>query len=369
MRDSELHDVNRPQTGERTAARALLDELLCGPASWWRTRVLNTPDTLTREFVLELIGRSVILLDTSPADAVVAAEIAVEIAQRLDVPGIRANACRELAYALFYIGRLNEAETAVDQAEELFRQLPEGEIELARTALIRASLLRARDQVAEAIGLARNAAGVFERCGDRPRYLKARMVEGNLRYQSGDVSGALAIWLELEDEAPADTLGLLLHNIGHAYRDLHDFTSARSYFDRAVAEYASRGMEVETIRTRWVLGQMLILAGTPSEGLPILHAARRDFERLGMELEAALVGLELAEALLIAGQIDQVARICRTILDRFVKEGMMSRAITALAYLREAVAAEKATPTMVRQVREFLQLLPEGRDGFVLPLF
>ncbi len=363
---------------ERSAALGVLDDALSGPMSWWQARVFSRPGALTYGFAVELVERAVRLLDTSPAEATEVASIAVAVAERLRVDAYpfdlvisaRADAWREYAYALFYIGRLNEAAHAVDVSEQLFKQMPVPEIELARTSLIRAGLLMARDQIAEAIPLAEQAGGVFRQFGDEQRYVKARMTEGTLRYRGGDIRGALAIWLALEKEPAlqqSDALGMLLHNIGHAYRDLQEFAKARVFLDRATAEYAARGMDVEKVRTQWVIGQMLVLAGEPSEGLPVLRAARREFERLGMELEAALVGLEMAEALLIHGRTDDVAQICRTILDRFVQEGMMSRAITALAYLREVVAAEKATPAMVREVRDFLRALPQSPTGASAP--
>jgi len=360
-----------PLREERAAAAGLLAELLQGPPQWWRTAIFAKPDALTYGFAVALVKQAVSLLDSAPAEALEAAAIAVDVAERLRVDAYpadlvinaRADAWREYAYTLFYVGRLNEAADAVDVAEKLLRQSVVSEIELARTALIRASVLRARDRVAEAIPLAEQASVVFRRFGDRHRYVKARVIEGNLRYQSGAIADALAIWLELETEPSlqnTDTLGLLFHNVGHAYRDQGDFANARVYLDRAIESYGAHEMNVEKVRTRWVIGQMLILQGDVSAGLPILRVTWREFEKLGMELEAGLVGLEMAEALLIAGHTDEVVRICRTILDRFVREGMMSRAITALAYLREAIAAEKLTPGIVRDVREFLRALPRN---------
>ena len=362
---------------ERAVAEAAMGELLSGPSAWWRGRIFSKPEAMTYGLAAELVERSVSLLHTSPSEALEASAIAVDVAERLRVDAYpfdlvitaRANAWREYAYTLFFIGRLKEAEDAVDVSEQLFRQTPVPEIELARTSLIRASLLLAWDRGSEAIPLAEQAGSVFQEFGDRPRYIKARLTEGRMRYRGGDLEGALAIWLELENDPTVqemDDFGMLLHNIGHAYRDTNEFERARTYLDRAIAEYSARGMEVEKVRTRWIVGQMLVLTGDSAHGLPVLRKARREFEALGMELEAGLVGLEMAEALLTVGETDEVANVCRTILDRFVQQGMMSRAITALAYLREAVAADKATPAIVRDIREFLRALPQN-PGRALP--
>ena len=356
---------------EKEAATAVIAEVLSGPSAWWRERARRTPGLLTSACVDLLLERSIALLDRSPADATEAAAVAVDIAEQLRpdtcpselVFAARTNAWREYAYSLFYIGRMTEASTALDAAERACGQLPEPEHGLARIVLIRASVYRATDRLDEAIVLTARAAETFARLGDQTRYAKARVTEGTMRYTSGDVAGALAIWLSVEGDPCLDddgTQGMVLHNIGYAYRDLGNRALARSYFGRASAQYEAHGMAVEKVRTRWAEGGMLVMAGEIGEGLPILREAWRAFERVGMELEAGLVGLEVAEALLATGDAEEVPSICRAILDRFVSEGMTSRAITALSFLREAVAVGKAPPDLVRTIHSFLRALPDG---------
>ncbi|HYK04580.1 MAG TPA: hypothetical protein VE974_22705 [Thermoanaerobaculia bacterium] len=354
---------------EKEAATAAVREVLSGPSAWWRERARRTSTLRTLGCVELLIERSIALLDSSPADAVEAAAVAADVAEQLPpgssdrVTAAKADAWREYAYSLFYIGRLNEASDALGRAEQACRQSASPELGLARIALIRAALYRTADRAEEAIALTEEAAAVFQRLGDGVRYAKARITEGNMRYARGAVAAALAVWRSLEDApgiADDGTLGMVLHNIGCAYRDLGDRTMARSYFGRARAQYEARGMTVEQVRTRYAEGGMLVMSGEVGEGLPILREAWRAFERAGMELEAALVGLEVAEALLATGDSDEVPSICRAILDRFVSEGMTSRAITALSFLREAVAVGKASPDLVRNIHSFLRALPDG---------
>jgi tetratricopeptide (TPR) repeat protein len=369
--DEGLSELAQQLRVEKEAATAPVAEALSGPSAWWRARALRTSGIVTYGCVELLLDRSRTLLDQSPADATEAAAVAVDVAERL--PGesyppdlamsARAEAWREYAYSLFYIGHLTEASKALDVAEQACRQLPAPELGLARIALIRASLYRANDRTAEAIALTEQAAATFDRLGDRTRYVKARVTEANMRYGRGDIAAALAIWLSVEDApglAEDGTLGMVLHNIGYAYRDLGNRPMARTYLDRASAQYEARGMAVERVRTRWAEGGMLVMGGEVVEGVRILREAWRAFEQVGMELEAALVGLEIAEALLATGESEEVPSICRAILDRFVSEGMTSRAITALSFLREAVAAEKASPDLVRTIHSFLRALPDG---------
>jgi hypothetical protein len=44
---------------------------------------------------------------------------------------------------------------------------------------------------------------------------------------------------------------------------------------RAIAEFGARGMEGEKVRTRWIVGQMLVLRGDSAHGLPVLRKAKR----------------------------------------------------------------------------------------------
>jgi tetratricopeptide (TPR) repeat protein len=356
---------------EKKAATAVIAEVLSGPSAWWRERARRTPGVVTHACAALLIERSIALMDQSPADATDAAAVAVDVAEQLRpdaypsglVLAVRTDAWREYAYSLFYVGRLSEASTAIDAAEQTCRRLPSPEHGLARISLIRAQVYRGADRFDEAIALAAQAAETFARLGDQTRYAKARVTEGNMRHARGDVAAALTIWLAVEDApglAHDGTLGMVLHNIGYAYRDLGDYALARTYLGRARAQYETRGMAVEKVRTRWAEGGMLVMSGEAGEGLRILREAWRAFEKVGMELEAALVGLEVAEALLVTGDTDEVPSICRAILDRFVSEGMTSRAITALSFLREAIAVGKAPPDLVRTIHSFLRALPDG---------
>lgn len=158
---------------EMDAAAKVIADVLTGPSAWWRKRLAETEGTRTVGFVRTLLQRAEKLSDRSPADAIEATAIAVEIAEELRVDAypfdmvisLRAEASREHAYSLFYVGRFPEALQAVERAEHLFGQLPLAVVDLARAWLTRAMIYRATDRQVEGIALSRDAASVFQSFG------------------------------------------------------------------------------------------------------------------------------------------------------------------------------------------------------------
>jgi len=51
---------------ERAAASTLLEDVLSGPETWWRTGVFSNPETLTYGLAVGLVDRAVSMLSTSP---------------------------------------------------------------------------------------------------------------------------------------------------------------------------------------------------------------------------------------------------------------------------------------------------------------
>jgi tetratricopeptide (TPR) repeat protein len=308
------------------------------------------------------------MLAVAPANALQVTALAVEVANALDITGypcdyvvkLRAQAYRDHAYVLAFMGRHPEALDIAERAHRLFDQVPLPEYDLARLALVKAHILRNIERIDEAIALTRGAAETFLRFGDRTRYVNARITEGAVVYDRGLVQQALDIWSTLEGDPALDqnSAVLLAHNIAICYGDLGQPENAIERVQRCILEYEMLGMEVERTRSRWLLGHALAASGRTADATPILRKTWREFEQLDLIADAGLVALELAESLLVLGQSEEVPAICRDIIAQFTRSGMASRAITALSFLREAVAIGQATPSLVRHVYAFLRELP-----------
>jgi tetratricopeptide (TPR) repeat protein len=363
---------------EEERAIALCDEILTGPAAWWQQRMRQAEGIYTGGMVKQLLDRMRAMLGQSPANALQVTALAIEIANALDVAEypcdyvikLRAQAYRDHAYVLSFMGRYPEALELTERSKRLFDQVPMPEYDLARLAIVKASILRYIERVDEAVALIRGAAETFLRFGDLSRYVVARQTEASTLYLRGDVETALAIWKDVEqagvrmDEHASVRLA---HNIALCYSDLGRPEEAIEYISRCVAEYEMLGVETERTRSRWLLGHALAACGRYGEAVPILRQTWREFEQLDVIGDAGLVALELAETLLVLGQSEEVPAICRDVIGQFTRAGMASRALTALSFLREAVAVGQATPSLVQHVSNFLRHLPAEQPRLFAP--
>ena len=375
----EVADLSHCISSENQDAAALLDEVLKGPAAWWRNKLLKAgPHGRTAGVVRQLLERAPAAEQKSPTNGLEMLKLAIGIAEDLDVRdypsdlimSLRGQASRDYAHALMLVGRIPEALKAVERAESLFQQCSLADYDVARAQLVRATIVRYLDRVPEAIALAHDAAETLQRFGDQRRHANALVIEAAMYFESGSFREALALW-RTADEHPGiedATRVMVLNNIGLCYRELGEYDKAAEAITEAIAACEVLGMETPRVKARWALAAVIAGSGRAADAVPIFRQTWKELEHLGMEAEAGLVGLELAEALLILGMNDEVPQICRTILDRFTRAGMTSRAITALAFLREAVAVGQAHPTLVRHVHDFLQHLPQQTAQLSAPL-
>jgi tetratricopeptide (TPR) repeat protein len=353
---------------EDERAVILCEDILSGPPAWWKQRLRKSEGALTAGMVKQLLERMRTLLESSPANALQVTALAIEVANTLDVTEypcdyvikLRAQALRDHAYVLSFMGRYPEALDYVERSKRLFDQVPLPEYDLARLALVKALILQNIDRAEEAASLAHEAGDTFLRFGDRARYVNARITEGSVVYCGGNVERALEIWKAVEKDPALDDVGAvrIAHNIALCLSELRQPAAAAEYLVYCVAQFDMLGMETERTRSRHVLGHALFVADRAVEAIPVFRQVWREYDQLDMVGDSGLVALELAEALLVTGQTDEVPGICRDIIAQFTRAGMASRAITALSFLREAVAIGQASTSIVRHVREFLRELP-----------
>jgi tetratricopeptide (TPR) repeat protein len=362
---------------EDEAAVALCDEILTGPTAWWAQRLRTSAGANTAGMAKHLIERWRQMLESTPANALQVTVLAIEVANGLDIVQypcdyvikLRAQAYRDHSYVLSFMGRHLEALDFIERSKRLFEQTPLPEYDLARVATVKSTILRVIDRMDEALDLVRQATRTFLRFGDKTRYVNGLITEGAILYQQRAVQTAYDVWVRLQDDPALDDVGAvrLRHNIAVCLVDLGQPERAIEHEQRCIAEFEMLGMETERTRSRWILGRALAGCGKTVDAIPVLRAAWREFDRLGMVADAGLVALEVAESLLIAGETEEVPGICRDVITQFTRAGMASRAITALSFLREAIAIGHASPSLVRHVHAFLRDLPAEQPRLFAP--
>lgn len=370
-------------TQEETDAETMLAPLLGSPASFRRANVTAMSAMRTAGVARRLCSESRALRERQPMHALVVADAAIAIADQLPpsrypdtlLNELRGSAWLERANVLRYLGRFAEAFDAADIAARAFARSPVAVFSLAMVDYLRAVLYVETERPEEALRLARKSARVFRQFGEEDRYVHAKMVEGMVLFDRSQYREARDLFLSLvrvaKDLGDAHTLARLYANIADCQLRLNELESADLYLARALSLYEALGMETERIRTRWSIGSLRIATGEIGDGLARLREARREFEHLGLRTDAALVTLDLSEALLATGDAAaarEAGELCSSVVASFASVGMTGHSLTALAYLNEAFAAGRATPHMVRHVRQYLETHPEQTGRPFVPL-
>jgi tetratricopeptide (TPR) repeat protein len=355
---------------EDAEAAELLDRILQGPSKWW-ANALRKGGVRTAGIVRQLLEREKQLIYRAPLDSLVVTQAACDIADSLSVTEypsdyvitVRAQAMRDHAYGLSFVGRFRDATAVADRAERLLRQTPIPDYELARLDLVRTNICRHTERIDEAISFATRALQTFERFGDRRMVVTARMYAGAMQFERQQYADALEIWSAIGDDASlageSARVGLT-HNLGICYMELGRLDEAAATLSAAIAEFDILGMDAQRARSRRSLANTLAKAGRHHDAISLLRTVRAEFELLGMESTLHLVSLQLAEELLITGEREEVPAICRALIEQFTRAGMGGSALTALAFLRETLASGHATPAHVRHVYEFIRDVSAG---------
>ena len=368
--------------GEDAQAGIYVRELLDGPRASWKQKLESHPEYRTAGMVRKLIAAASRAVDTMPPDAVETATIAAEIAEGLganpmaagQLDQLRGAARRERAYALYYIGRFSDALLDADRADEHFANCALADYEHARVGIVRALVFRALERYTAGLQAARDSARVFERFDDTDRLASARMAEVHLLFSLRDFDQAVAILVEqeglLRSSGHVETHARILPNLGYAKWQQGNVVEALRYYDASSQLMASIGIETEALRTRWNVAAMLADGGYHAEALTRLRVVASQFERLGMTSEAAMAGLGIAELLLADGKFAEIDEICGRAMRSFEAAGVSytAKALTALAYMREASRNRIATPKLVRHVREYIRRLPVEENLLFAPI-
>ena len=272
---------------------------------------------------------------------------------------LRARAWAHLGNAQRVHGRLREARAALRRADHYSRRGEPGAEFVALLHEFRASLCESiRDlpgasrHLAEALALRRGL-------GDRPGALKVEIQRGIVAHEGGDDEEAVRRYYDAilliqggdETLARLAYLGLMwcLIEVGRA--------DASEQVRQRVEVLLNQGGELIQVRHCWIRGRIAEAQGGSGQGRALLRAAHERYADLGLPLEAALSGLDLAMLELRLGEAGRGRAILGAVESIFVGTGVAREALASRMLQRAAATAENgaAAADLVARVAVILR--------------
>ena len=336
-----------------------------GKAAW--TNLAAQKRFLTGGMVRRLSSFAHEIFVDRPLDALTFADAAVSIAEALPpdlypshaIYEIRGTAWKERANALMLLGDFTDAYASLARAERAYQKLAFPGLGLACVALARASVLYQQQRLDEAAAMATQAEQAFAHLGEGRRRMDALFLRASIKFEALEIAEALALFHGLLDygESIDDSVWVAraLCGIGLCEVARGNLSEASLRYQRALALLRHSGPSTDRVCAEWGISRVLLRAGNYQDAIRNLKHVVGEFEALGMITDAALADLDRAEALVALGQTKQVGELATRLFRVFTDAGMLTGALTAIAYIKESAAAGTLTPAGVDAVRTFLR--------------
>ena len=359
-------DFLRAKQAEMGAAAVAsrVKQLLSTPQDSWKTITHGDPAWADRNVIAALVAEAERIVFVTPPDAVALAELARDLSETISDDGVLAAASREYGYCLFYTGRYKEALAATGRAACLLTGADR--IESARVELQRALIVGEMGDHEQSRALARATADIFSALKDSSRYVAARRVEAMALSRSRRHRDAILVYesiLTLAAETGPLAEAGVLQNMAVCYRELNDFDSASHFFFLALDSFERLGQVTAAAKARWHLGRVFMAQARYGDALRQLRAVQESFRETSMVQDVALVTIDIAQVLVLLGEFEDVATLCRQATGYFHRAGLMETegALTAIALIQEAATSGYLSHQMLLDVRATVEQLPKAR--------
>ncbi|MGN6186768.1 MAG: hypothetical protein ACTHQM_24290 [Thermoanaerobaculia bacterium] len=291
------------------------------------------------------------LADQDPRFAVELADNACVIADALPddyypakaVYELRGTAWKEYALACRYRGWLVQGLNALDRAERAYRHLHESTLAVATVNAVRAQIIWEQGRYDDALAYCRLALDAFRRRHEVNSYAMAKQIEAQILHRQGHVKLARDAYLEVfnsaekrnDDAAKARAA----RNLAVAFTDLGDPQTAKDYLAIALRIFVDSGDAAMVSHTRWAIYWTALVMGDAADAAEHLPTVIEELTTFGFAVDAALAQLDLAEAHFVLGRYEEAAAACGALGAFFRQANMLSGALTAAAFLKEAANA------------------------------
>jgi tetratricopeptide (TPR) repeat protein len=362
-----LMDYGARVAEEDRDAEVLLEPYLKNPiTAAWTTLVAKRPYR-TGGVVRKLCAAAHGIYESKPRVALTFADAAISVAEALPddlyparaVYRLRGTAWKERANAQVILGQLPEAHESLDRAERAYGKTPHNGLGLSIVAFVRAGVFYEQGRLDEAMAMAERSERGFAHAGDAKRCTDASFARASIMFEAGDANGALPIFkyiIEHGENTESDYwVALGSYAAGNCEVERRRLEEASLLFHRALVIFREDGPERHRLLTEWGIARLVFHGGKLSEAIRRLRDVAAEFEKCGMVTNAALVGLDVSEGLLVLDRPKEIAELAQHLFSVFTSAGMLTGALSAIAYLKEAAAAKRLTQRDVEAIRTFLR--------------
>ncbi|MEA2238454.1 MAG: MalT-like region [Thermoanaerobaculia bacterium] len=348
-------------------AEIILQPYLDNPISAAWTTLATKRRYLTGGVVRKLNTAAHSIHKSKPRIALTFADAAISVAEVLSddlypahaVYQLRGTAWKERAKAQLLLGQFPQAHYSLDHAARAYGMTPHNGLGLSLVALLRAGVFYEQGRLDEAMVMAERAERGFAHAGDPKRRMDAAFLRGEILFEAGDANGALPIFHRIiehgENTQSVQWVALGSYTAASCEVDRGNLGEASLLFHRALVIFRELGPDRELLLTEWGIARVVFHSGKLSEAIRRLRDVAAELEKRGMVTNAALVGLDISEGLLALNRPKEIVDLAQHLFSVFTDAGMLTGALTAIAYLKEAAAAKRLTKRDIEAIRAFLR--------------
>jgi tetratricopeptide (TPR) repeat protein len=329
----------RREPAALSSPRALYAELLAHEAVEGLAQIHSTRRYASLALCELLLQKSRDLGISDPARAQKAAEIAVRVAEQLDmelygapvVQDLRAVAWAYLAESRRVQAEVGLAESSMEKAERLLEEGSGDPLTRAELLTLKASLAGYCGRFAESLGLLNRVAAVYRHLGERHLLGRTLLKKGTILGNAGQHAAALRLIrrsIDLIDPTREPRLIVCAtHNLIWFLHESGQEGEVTACLDGARRLYEKAGDRRHLNRLRWLEGK---LSAVPREAEGALLAAREGLAREGLAYEAALAAMDLAVLYVQEKREADMRRMADQIYPLFHSDDMYRETTTAL---------------------------------------
>lgn len=314
-----------------------------------------------------LVERSFDVTIRDPEGAEAMARLALQVSDRLDleryggtlIEDLRARTWAHLANARRVRSDLPGAEEAFRSARSHLERGTQDALELAILLDLEASLLRDRRDFIRAADQLRRAVAIFLKTGELHRAGRSLVNLSTVHWTAGELEMAIPVLYRAADLLdPEQEPRLLLcarHNLILYLADLGRVSEAWNLYREARQFYRQFPDAWTQNRRRWVKGKIIRGLGQLQQAESLLLAARDGFISEGIPYDTAIVSLELATLYAEQGRTADLKRLAEEMVPIFASHQIHREALAALAFLKQAAEAERASLAVISGVASFVR--------------